>query len=86
MIAALHLLRVIGEVAAACRQPDYAATLLSEVARFAGLVERKLEGADLHAVQRRTTELQTLLGRGLDGISEGQAEWLRRSPRGGRIS
>ena len=76
MIAALHLLRVIGEVAAECRRPDQVDALRDELARFAGMVERKLEGADLHAVQRCTTELQALLGRGLDGIREGQAEWL----------
>jgi len=76
MIAALHLLSVIGEVAAECRRPDQVDVLRDEVARFAGMVERKLEGADLHAVQRRVAELQALLARGPDDIHEGQAEWL----------
>jgi len=76
MIAALHLLRVIGEVAAECRRGDQVDVLRDEVARFAGMAERKLEGADLRTVQRRAVELKALLARGLDGIEEGQAEWL----------
>ncbi|MDQ3080442.1 MAG: DUF2254 domain-containing protein [Pseudomonadota bacterium] len=76
MIAGLHLLRVIVEVAAECRRRDQVDVLREEVVRFAGLAEQKLKGADLRAVQRRVAELVALLARGLDGIDEGQAEWL----------
>jgi len=69
-IAALHLLRVIGEVAAECRCRDQIDVLRDEVTRFAGMVDCRLDGADLDAVQRRAAELQTLLARGLDGIHE----------------
>ncbi len=75
-IAALHLLRVIGEVAAECRHREEVDTLQEEVVRFADMVEHRLEGADRDAVLRRVVELQDLLSRDLDGIHAGQAEWL----------
>jgi uncharacterized membrane protein len=76
MIASLHFLRVIGEVAAECRRHEQIDVLREETARFSDMVERKLEGADLHIVQHRAAELNALLARGLDRIHEGQAEWL----------
>lgn len=76
MIASLHFLRVMGEVAAECRCYDQVDVLRDETARFSDMVERKLDGADLHVVQRRAAELKALLARGLDGIHDGQAEWL----------
>ncbi len=76
MIASLHFLRIIGEVAAECRRRDQVDFLRDEVARFESMVEGKLEGSDLNVVQRRIAELNSLLSRGIDGIHEGQAEWL----------
>ncbi len=75
-IAALHLLRVIGEVAAECRRREEVDGLQEEVVRFADMVEHRLQGADRDAVLRRVAELQELLTRDLDGIHAGQAEWL----------
>ncbi len=75
-IAALHLLRVVGEVAAECRRRDQVDRLQEEVVRFADMIELRLEGEDRNVVRRRVAELQELLTRDLDGIHEGQADWL----------
>jgi uncharacterized membrane protein len=76
MIASLHFLRVIGEVAAECRLHDQVEVLREEASRFLDMVERKLEGADLDVVKRRAADLEALLARGINGIEDGQVEWL----------
>lgn len=75
-IASLHLLRVLGEVAAACRQPDQIDLIRAEAFRFAELAAMKLEGANARSVARRATDLQQLLSRGAGNIDLAQADWL----------
>ena len=75
-IAALHLLRVVGEVAAACRRPDQIDVLRAETSRFAELAMAQLDGPNGRAVQERATALQSLLSHGVGQIDAGQADWL----------
>ena len=76
VMASLHFLRVIGEVAAQCRCRDQVDALGDEASRLSQMVAIKLEGVDRDSVQRRYGELEALLARGLDGIHAGEAEWL----------
>lgn len=75
-IAALHLLRVMGEVAAACRRPGQIDTLRAETNRFAELAAEQLDGPNGREVQARATALQSLLSRGAGQIDARQADWL----------
>jgi uncharacterized membrane protein len=75
-IAALHLLQVMGEVAAACRRPDQIDVLRAEAARFAELAREKLDGPNGREVQERAMALQSLLSRGIGNIDARQADWL----------
>jgi uncharacterized membrane protein len=75
-IAALHLLRVLGEVAAACRRPDQIDVLRAETSRFAELALEQLDGPNGRAVQERATALQSLLSHGVGQIDARQADWL----------
>ena len=75
-LAGLHLLRVMGEVGAACRTPRQVEILRAEAARFAELAAIALGGPSARAVAARAGELQALLARGPDGIGAGQADWL----------
>ncbi|UUR08129.1 DUF2254 domain-containing protein [Sphingomonas glaciei] len=75
-IAALHLLRVVGEVAAACRRPDQIDVLRAETSRFAELAMEQLDGPNGRAVQERATALQSLLSNGVGQIDARQADWL----------
>lgn len=75
-IAALHLLRVVGEIAAACRRPDQLDVLRAEAARFGELARERLTGSDSREVQERATALQSLLSRGVGQIDARQADWL----------
>ena len=75
-IAALHLLRVIGEVAAACRRPDQIDALRAETSRFAELAAEQLDRPNGRKVQARATALQSLLARGVGQIDARQADWL----------
>ena len=75
-IAALHFLRVLGEIAGACRRPDQIDTLRTEVSRFAELAQVQLEGPNGREVQERGAALQALLARGVGQIDARQAEWL----------
>ena len=75
-IAALHLLQVIGEVAAACRKPDQIDALRSETTHFAELAREKLAGHNGREVQERADALQRLLSRGVGEIDSRQAGWL----------
>ena len=75
-IAGLHLLQVIGEVAASCRRPDQIDVLRAEAVRFAELARTALSGPNGRAVQDRAADLQHLMSRGAGRIDAGQAEWL----------
>lgn len=75
-IAALHLLRVIGEVAASCRRPVQVDRLRGEAARFAELARERLDGPSGREVQERAEALQNLLSRGVGAIDARQAAWL----------
>lgn len=76
MIAALHFLRVLGELAAACGQESQLAPLRAEARTLAELAGEKLSGADRAAVLKRADELQQLLLRRPECIDEDQAAWL----------
>ncbi len=76
MIAGLHFLRVLGEVGAACRQPEQLALLQSQARHFAALAGERLSGEDRDAVLGRAAELQTLLEEDPRHIDERQARWL----------
>ena len=76
VIASLHLLRVLGEVAAACRRADQIDLLRAEATRFAELASAKLEGPSARSVAERAQALQRLLARGVGQIEPAQADWL----------
>jgi uncharacterized membrane protein len=75
-ITALHLLRVLGEVAAACRRPDQIELLRAETSRFAEVAAEQLDGPNAREVQARATALQSLFSRGVGQIDSQQADWL----------
>lgn len=75
-IAALHFLRVIGEVGAACREADQLDALRTEVSRFAELAKEKLAGLNCRSVQERCEALKRLLSLGVGEIDSRQADWL----------
>lgn len=75
-IAGLHLLQVMGEVAAACRRPDQIDVLRAEASRFAELASDQLDGPNGRDVQARVAALQSLLSRGVGQIDAQQADWL----------
>jgi uncharacterized membrane protein len=75
-IAGLHILRVLGEVAAACRRPDQIDLLRAEAQRFAELAATRLEAANARQVAERAGALQQLLSRGVGRIDAEQANWL----------
>ncbi len=76
MIAGLHFLRVLGEVATACRQPAQLALLRSQTTHFAELAAEELSGRDRQVVLDRAAELQALLTKPARNIEEDQAGWL----------
>lgn len=75
-IAALHFLRVVGEVAAACRCPDQIDLLRLEAIRLDELAAAQLDGPNARAVAERSAALQQLLSRGVGRIDAQQASWL----------
>jgi len=75
-LAALHFLRVIGELAASCRLPKQIDALRNESTRFAEQAALALDGPTGRAVAGRVAELETLLSRGAGRIDIAQAEWL----------
>lgn len=79
-IAALHLLRVHGEVAAACRRPGQIDVLRAETSRFAELAAEQLDGPNAREVQARATALLRLLSRGVEQIDSRQADWPSETP------
>ena len=76
VIAGLHWLRVVGEVAAACRTPDQIEVLRQEAALFREQAAASLDGPDARQVDQRAEALQALLARGAGGIDAAQTEWL----------
>ena len=76
VIAALHWLRVVGEVAATCRTPDQIDVLQNEAALFREQAEASLDGPDAREVCERAKALQALLARGVGGIDAAHTGWL----------
>ncbi len=76
VIAALHWLQVVGEVAASCRTPDQIDVLRRQAALFREQAATALNGPDARAVDQRAAELQALLARGVGAINTAQTEWL----------
>lgn len=75
-IAALHFLRVLGEIGAACRDREQLQQLRRQAQQFADLAAEKLSGADRDAVLTRASELDKLLTGEPEAIDEDQARWL----------
>ena len=84
VIAALHWLRVVGEVAASCRTADQIGVLQSEAALFREQAEASLDGPDAREVNERAEALQALLARGVGSIDAAQTGWLGGSAQEGR--
>ena len=76
VIAALHWLRVVGEVAATCRTAEQIWVIRREAALFREQAEAALDGPDARQVDERAQALQALLARGVGGIDAAQTEWL----------
>lgn len=76
MIAGLHFLRVLGELAAASRQQEQVRMIADQAEWFAELASEELSGADRNAVMTRSEQLQRLLMRQPQDIAEDQATWL----------
>jgi len=76
MIAALHLLRVLGEVAISCPLEVQVRLLAAEARHLADLAEQQLDGACREEVRQRAAALQTLLSRPNDRRSAHHADWL----------
>lgn len=76
MIAGLHFLRALGELAAACRHRDQLQSLSEQLDAFRELAAAKLSGVDRVKVLERADELDQLLRRRPEEIDERQAEWL----------
>lgn len=76
MIAALHYLRVLGEIAASCREAGQVGILQEQAKRLAEEAGAELSGADREKVMARVSELQSLLALGPAAIHERQAAWL----------
>ncbi|HVF83278.1 MAG TPA: DUF2254 domain-containing protein [Sphingomicrobium sp.] len=76
VIAALHWLRVVGELAASCRTPDQINVLQKEATLFREQAAASLGGPDGRKVDQRAEELQALLARGIRKIDAAQTDWL----------
>jgi uncharacterized membrane protein len=76
MNAALHTLRTLGEVAAACRSREQLETLKAESERLVALAQVELNGAGLEAVCARGAELQAMLATSVTEVESRQADWL----------
>jgi hypothetical protein len=76
MNAALHTLRTLGEVAAACRSREQLETLEAESERLVALAQVELNGAGLEAVCARGAELQAMLATSVTEVESRQADWL----------
>ena len=76
VIAALHWIRVVGEVAASCRTPNQIDVLRKEAALFREQADASLDGPDARQVSERAQALQDLLARGVGWVDAAQAEWL----------
>ncbi|WP_300975176.1 DUF2254 domain-containing protein [Sphingomonas sp. LHG3406-1] len=76
VIAALHWIRVVGELAATCRTPDQIDVLCRQSALFRDQAAASLEGPNSLEVSRRALALQALLERGAGAIDSAQIDWL----------
>jgi uncharacterized membrane protein len=76
MVAALHLLRTLGEVAATCREPEQLRALEAEAERLARMADDALTGAAREKVFRRAIQLRDLVAAGVGNIDDRQWEWL----------
>lgn len=77
MVAALHMLRTLGEVGAACRRLEQLRALADEGKALARMAEDTLTGPALETVLRRALELDELLAAGVGSIgTQQQRAWL----------
>ena len=76
VVTSLHLLRVLGELSAACRLQAQVDILSTQAARFAEFADDLLQGVGARAVRLRAAQLRTLLTKGVDGIEAEEADWL----------
>jgi uncharacterized membrane protein len=76
VIAALHWLRVVGEVAAICSTPDQINILQREATLFREQAAAFLDGPNAREVDQRAQNLRALLARGVGRIAAVQTDWL----------
>mgnify|MGYP002777073104 FL=1 len=76
VIAALHWLRVVGELAATCRTSVQISLLRQEAELFREQAAASLEGPDARQVDRRAEALLDLLAGGIDAVNAAQIDWL----------
>ena len=74
--AAVHALRTMGEVAAACATRGQIEAISGEARRLGESASRALTGPERERVQARVEALCGLLSQGPERIGEGQADWL----------
>lgn len=79
VIAGLHWLHVVGEVAAACRTPDQIDVLRSEAVLFREQAAASLDGPDARQVDQQAQALHAILASGLGKINAAQSGWLNAS-------
>ena len=74
--AAVHSLRTMGEVAAACATRDQIEAIGDEARRLGESAFQALSGPERVRVQTRVDALCTLLSQGPERIDDAQADWL----------
>jgi uncharacterized membrane protein len=75
VIASLHWLHVVGEVAAMCRTADQINVLRNETALFREQAAAALNGPNAREVERRANELQDMLSSDVNGTMQTQMGW-----------
>lgn len=76
VIAAMHWLRVVGDVASTCRSQHQIDVLSHETALFREQAAASLKSADANQVDERAEKLQAKLGHGVGHIEVTQSNWL----------
>ena len=79
VIAGLHFLRTLGELATSCRYEAQLLLLAEQVTSFTNLADQKLSGADRATILEKAELLQHLLQLGPSEIDGQQASWLESS-------
>lgn len=76
VMAALHFLRVLGEIGAACCSPNQIDGLRREASLLVELSLGKLQAASARRVSKRGARLEVLFQKGPGRIDSAQSDWL----------